>query len=88
MLPTDRESHHGEYIVSSLFNPRVRHVDSIAESENPLSHSLSQQGQSMVEYLVVIALIAVVGIGAFTHLGQSIHVAAVESVQGITNNSN
>ena len=44
-------------------------------------------GQSIVEYLIIVSLVAIVGIAAFTYLGQSIHQAAVESVVGITNNN-
>lgn len=53
-----------------------------------LSKNYFSQGQSLVEYLVVVALIAVVGIGAFRYLGHSINEAAIESVQGITNQNN
>ncbi len=45
------------------------------------------RGQSLVEYLVIVSLVAILGINAFKALGKSIHVAAVESVEGITNQS-
>jgi len=44
-----------------------------------------QKGQAMLEYVIVIALVAIFCIPAFQALGNAVHSAAVESAQKVTN---
>jgi len=44
-----------------------------------------QYGQAILEYIILVSLIALVGMVAFQALGLAVHTAAVESVTGITN---
>ena len=42
-------------------------------------------GQAILEYIILVALIAMVGIPAFQSIGKAITQASVESAQKITN---
>jgi len=44
-----------------------------------------QAGQALLEYIILVSLIAIVGMEAFQFLGYAVHAAAVESVIEITN---
>jgi len=44
-----------------------------------------KQGQALLVYVIVIALVAMVSIPAFKALGDAVHVAAVDSAEKITN---
>ena len=64
----------------------VSYHDMLSNDKQKRKHDMKKQsGQAILEYIILVALIAMVGIPAFQYIGEAVTQASVDSAKKITN---